>query len=466
MRTALLLGAGAVALAMYACGACTRSSETGSVGAGGKSGTNSTKASSIDVGSTASAAGGGGGGCAPVPPPPGIPEGWKEFSDWSCGCRFYYPPDPKAMAPPITWVPCPEKPNGIDCRAMKVDWTSKLAAIAVDVSFDRSSTGVETLQFRRNVDPATPVWLQVEVDGPVRSALARVWNATKSDSDIGCFLTLEQIREGKYVLGVAGDSSVSPEAQSPHRGAVGGSIDDPVPHLLAHYTDGLNRNWRVSSTTVMRVDTTFSVYASPWSMDKDVLVTRPDIDPGGAPSSQWLVVGGAVFWGTSPSHPGINVYDPAGGARPFIRFLGDSTKGAMDLGTDGTNMVWTYGEGVMQGNSFPVRSVTTAPFTTDAKVVAASQMRLRSAPEPCIGCDQWLVGCGYAAHNGDANNVIVVRLSDGWSWFVPTSLTQSLERPVGIDCQDVFIFAELGQPQQFNIARVRLDSLGAGMPPD
>ncbi len=466
MRTAILLATGAAALTFYAFGACTGADETGSTGASGKPATSSSKGgTSSDAGTTATGGGGSPGLCDAVPPPVGIPQGWKEFTDWSCACRFYYPPNPTTMAPPINWVACPEKTNGIDCRMMKVDWTTKLAAIAVDVSFDRSSTGTEVLQFRRNVDPATPVWLEVEVDGPVHAALARVWNAVNSDADIGCFLTLQQVHDGKYILGVRGDSSELPELKSPHRGAIGGGVDEPAPRLLAHYTDGINRDWRVSATTVMRVDTTFSVYASPWSMDKDVLVTRPDLDPGGAPSSQWLVVGDAIFWGTTPSAPGINVYDPAGGTRPFIRYLGDDTKGAMDLGTDGTNLVWTYGEGVMQGNDFPTRSVMTAPFTTDGKKAAAGQKRLRSAPHPCVGCASWVVGCGYAAHEG-YGNVIVVRLSDGWSWLVPNTTTQQLTSPFGIDCQDVFIFSKLGDPKQFNIARVRLDSLGPGIPPD
>src|SRR5207253_2833979 len=150
---------GGTALAIYACGACGQKSVTGGAsGAGGRAASSGIIASStLQSSSTATAsgsgAGSGGGGCWPVDPPASIPKGWAEFSEWSCQCRFYYPPDPKNMVPAINWVACPEAPNGINCRTMKVDWTTKFAAVAVDASWDRMADGTEIVQFRRNVAP-------------------------------------------------------------------------------------------------------------------------------------------------------------------------------------------------------------------------------------------------------------------------------------------------------------------------
>ena len=75
--------------------------------------------------------------------------------------------------------------------------------------------------------------------------------------------------------------------------------------------------------------------------------------------------------------------------------------------------------------------------------------------------EPWRVGCGYAARDS-ANKVLVVRLSDGWSWVVPNTATQELLKPVGLTCEEVFAMGEIGG--KLTMGRVRLDSLGAGLP--
>jgi hypothetical protein len=77
------------------------------------------------------------------------------------------------------------------------------------------------------------------------------------------------------------------------------------------------------------------------------------------------------------------------------------------------------------------------------------------------------VGCGYAAHHmvdDTGTATLVVRISDGVSWIVPHSPTFEHDNVIGITCDDVFILGDMaGEP---NIMRVRLDSLGPGIPPD
>jgi hypothetical protein len=65
----------------------------------------------------------------------------------------------------------------------------------------------------------------------------------------------------------------------------------------------------------------------------------------------------------------------------------------------------------------------------------------------------------------------VVRLSDGWTWFLPKdgclypNLTKGwcAHYVVGLSCDEVF-FYETAAPQ--TLARVRLDALGPGQPGD
>jgi hypothetical protein len=46
---------------------------------------------------------------------------------------------------------------------------------------------------------------------------------------------------------------------------------------------------------------------------------------------------------------GIMAYDEVLGLHPLVRWYGDASKGAVNLGTDGTHLVWTYGEGKPPG---------------------------------------------------------------------------------------------------------------------
>ncbi len=172
----------------------------------------------------------------------------------------------------------------------------------------------------------------------------------------------------------------------------------------------------------------------------------------------------ALFWNADALADGINIWEPTGGARPFIRWVGDPTRGAGDFGTGGLDMVWTYGEGKAPSAwKYPVRSVMTAPYTTDPEAVLPR--RLRSGLHIGVGGFEWKVGCGYAAGEGGSNDVLVVRLSDGTSWQLPSIPSElALAKPLGITCEEVFIYGEIGG--RLRIARVKLASLGPGIPAD
>ncbi|MBX3131482.1 MAG: hypothetical protein KF718_32495 [Polyangiaceae bacterium] len=119
----------------------------------------------------------------------------------------------------------------------------------------------------------------------------------------------------------------------------------------------------------------------------------------------------------------------------------------------------------------------TAPFSTDPSAVAETTRRLRSAPGPFTPY-RFAIGCGYAARqvigketpsSPSTKDLLVVRLSDGVSWFVAvppvTEAAGFTSYSLGVTCDEVFASAHFDD-ESFTIVRIRLDSLGAGIAPD
>ncbi|MEO8800807.1 MAG: hypothetical protein ABI551_23150 [Polyangiaceae bacterium] len=104
----------------------------------------------------------------------------------------------------------------------------------------------------------------------------------------------------------------------------------------------------------------------------------------------------------------------------------------------------------------------TSPFTTDPSKLAPR--RLRSAVPKGFETSQIKVGCGYAARANGAN-LRIVHLSDGTSWVLPNNSPWSWVNPLAVTCDEVFVTVGIGSGST-NIARVRLASLGPGIPPD
>lgn len=407
---------------------------------------------------------GGGGPCAPEPLPPGVPEGWVEYTDWSCSCRFYVPGTKAALPQPIAWEKCSVVPAGVDCQAMKVDWSNSKTPIGFSPMLDRDANGKTVLGIRRidrTISPGRVFDVIVEPDGQVRSAILRLMGPNENS---GCYSSVQAIHGGRQIFEVYGaDSSVDTK----DLGAIGGAYDELHPKVLLHHLqDGpLADSYSCGAKWIARENGQLHTYVSPWDLSKEIFVTAPWSDPEGLSVSQLLVEEDAFFWSTTTSFVrGINSWNPVDGTRPFIRYIGDATRGAANLGTDGAALVWSYGEGKKpEDEIYPTRSIMTAPFTTDPK--ALMQKRLRSDPDVGIGVHAFQVACGKAAHGGGTQDVIVVRLSDGVGWAIKNIDQQfSLEEVIGITCDHVYALARIGG--RWNVARIKLDSLGTGAPPD
>jgi hypothetical protein len=417
------------------------------------------------VSTSATSASSGAGGCDSVPQYPS-PPGWVGYTDWQCnGCRLYVPESKASFPKPIGWEKCPASPGGINCQSMIIDWTMDKLPLApglVDASLDGP-----VLAIQRNAFDGTPPHLLhvvADADGPVRSAILAL--KPSSTASAGCFAFHYALNEGKYVFKILGDDAYGKWALSPHKGASGGAIDG-APSVLGDF--GEENSWACSANRVYRLTPSFQLFAYKWDMSGETLVSSAAKDPEGLQFGQFAAHGENFFWTSDNLYvTGINSWNPVDGARPFIRYIGDATRGAGNLGTDGKDLVWTYAEGKQPGDftiKFPVRSIMTAPFTTDpAKLLPK---RLRSDPVDNMSSKQYQVRCGYAAHGGGGNGpVIVVRLVDGVSWLLPAYLPPDFGalNPIGVTCDHVYLWGQFGG--RYNIARVRLDSLGPGIPPD
>jgi hypothetical protein len=406
--------------------------------------------------------------CTPRDIPADIPAGWEEYTDWSCACRFYVPASKAALPAPIVWEPCPESPGGIDCRQMRVDWPHvSFPAVARNNFLDSKPGSTPLLAFRRLADGALHPYamdLVAEVDGPVRNAMIWRFVSGQSSSDPGCAPGIDSMADGKWLVSVKGDNANGAVSTSKAEGVLGGPVDQLHPPVLARFHDDLAHEWVASANWIghgSTPDIRFEAAPWPWTGQPITPVASAADDPEHRNVFNFVIHDDAIFWSaTTLSGGGIGVWTPQEGTRPFIRWLGDPTKKAGGFGTDGVDMVWNRGDKQSASDPDFTGTIMTAPYTTDPQAVKPRRLRSYTRQISLYG---WSVGCGYAA-NSYFGDVIVVRLADGVSWMLHITDIMSFEDPIGVTCDEVFILGVYGGVR--NIARVRLDSLGPGTPPD
>nr|MDA8219635.1 hypothetical protein [Dehalococcoidales bacterium] len=234
----------------------------------------------------------------------------------------------------------------------------------------------------------------------------------------------------------------------------------------------LGSNWAVSPEWIVQLKGIYT--ARSWDLQTKRTVYDPSQDPDHLPGDLTTLVGKDIFVEVGDGLPaGVMVWDADNGLRPLIRWYGDASRGAGNFTTDGKDMVWTYVQGADHGDgTYDTMSVMTAPYTTDAAQAQATSRRLRSDVK---GFDPylWAVGCGYAARGvslpSPLNNALfIVRRSDGVSWLLPGSLDAprlDWGIPIGATCDELFTTVDTAD-RVTQVARIRLDSLGPGTPPD
>jgi hypothetical protein len=313
--------------------------------------------------------------------------------------------------------------------------------------------------------------LIAEADGPVLHTFLQV-NPVSG----GCYIHAEALQENKYLWRMSGDTWDEPGFGSVE-GFLAGDLDTPLPAVVFKQPKqpGLGSNWEVSAHwLVQKVGPRF---VRPWEdVKQSTLIHGAAQDPDGYFASIVVPVGKHVFLGIGEAaYHGISIWSPDKGLQPWQRWSGDFTRGAGNVGTDGKDVVWTYGEGKKPTEyEFPSTSVYTAPFATEMGTIEATKRRLRSdVTRPGDARYQYAVGCGYAARlyfeGGKTSNLFIVRLSDGRGWKIPGfpdgPSRLSWGSPLAISCEHIYVPMSLLK-ESVTIARIPLSSLGPGLPAD
>jgi hypothetical protein len=478
-------GTGGFAAAPSSTGGAASSSDSGNAGAGGggnaasagQAGKGGATGNAGSGGKGGSGAGTGGGtldknGCVVSPRPVGVPEDWQANTDWSCDCPIYYPGETGTPAKPITWLPCePPFPASLACKRMEHFWRKGNGAIGVLPRFALDADGKALLQIGRLRDDANPSLFQHlvgEADGKVR-----VVYTTANNPGVSCGVYGESISATHYAFSIA-DDSLTGTGDETGDGLLAGMLDEPSPSLLRHldFNKGsLYSNWAV--TTKLLARNRGPVTGLDWDLNNPFPLYTPADDPSGEPCHGMSTAKESFFFevGELTQH-GIWCWDEQHGSHALLRHAESVPHAAANFATDGNDMVWTDLQDPLPDTStFATLSVMTAPFSTDATVVAKTAHRLRADLYGVHG-DPFVVGCGYAARHfspGEPlnNALYVVRLSDGVAWLFPGTLPASAlswGRTLGITCDELFVTVTASN--NFTIARIRLDSLGPGLAPD
>ncbi len=420
--------------------------------------------------------------CVVPPKPAQVPANWVEFTDWSCARPFYIPASADDMPEPIQWEPCSDKvAQSLSCRSMKITWPHNDSPVTWARREDRiwvDEQGHALLAFARNsYQPPQPDWqmaLIADVDGPVRFAIMQPHAAAVSS-----VLVSREVVDGHFTIQVQGDGE--PNAyESTKQGVLVGEVGNLRPKLLARYDTTDVLSWTGGSKWVEReVAPEEEIWLHPVDGGAPFLLTSVATDPDHAqPTRSFFYRDIATLDIGNLRVDRVMIYDDAKGLRPLIGQYGNLEEGDYNHGTDGNFIVWTHGSGHPTDTEsiYPTRSIMVSPFTTDPSQI--QPRRLRSDPNQAAD-DNFVVGCGYAARSAPGRDgLLVVRLSDGWSWVIPSNDTPGARwlwaYPIGMTCDEIFaVYADTEQigdasppPLVPNIARVRLDSLGAGMAPD
>ena len=382
---------------------------------------------------------------------------WEPLAEPLNQCDFQMATNPAAVEP-IVWQDCPGVPSENGCRYMRLDWSDERRRLSDAVSTRRENC-----------------FVVAEADGEVRNAFF-----LEELPCVDCFPPiLFGLNDDQFSLDLRSFESCDQWASYHDAVALVGAVGGPVAAALSHERVPPGRGFRshVSNRWIAEWDVAKAVSV----VDRETLLEQqvfgPGDDPDGLVPREVTVSDEGVFFVTSggSNRSGIMSWAPVAGTRRFQRWPGDTSRGAGNFSTDGTDMVWTLSEGrdpEFLTDGYPVSSIMTAPFTTDPEVVQATGRRLRSDPARwLIGhSETFVVGCGYAARAfGGDGDVIIVRLSDGAAWIPESRPEFTWVGVVGVTCDEFFGLAAgpiEGAPLTVTIARMRLDALGEPLPPD
>jgi hypothetical protein len=405
------------------------------------------------------------GSCALTPPPDMVPAGWWPFTDFSCELPLWIPPTPDQLPPPLVWesVCPPELPSSYVCRRIKPQAPFTNVGSYTDSMYKTSdghwliNTGLDT----NGYEPEE--WIVADIDGPVRFAAV-------TTSSIPHGLTFEPGGVSDSWMGVTltGGLPGIDVSDQKHRGFVIVRAGTLTPKVFAQDNyPFVQPDWMVNDHWIQRLGPAAALDLFPISGSGDTTIFSSASDPDSLQPQLGTLVGSSLVFGADNlSYAAVMAYDPVKGTHPLVRWPHDNTQGADVPGTDGVDLVWTYGSGHPPGEgAYAKQDWMTAPFSLDAATIAASARRFHSAP--FVGPFPIAVGCGKVAA-AVGNSAMISRLSDGQTWTIPgTGTGFRVNKVLALSCEEFFFVGiEAPKSQAANIYRIRLDSLGPGSPAD
>lgn len=395
--------------------------------------------------------------CVIPPKPSQVPDGWELYTDYDPCCLLYAPSAPQNLPPPLQWKSCNPAWSGdagIDGGGCKIIDQPAAGSPEFGASVRGGVVSLATGEF---IDGLYADVI-ADADGPVHQALLETDRKASQ-----CTPFPQDMRDGKYVY------AMYPPNDFNGGGFLAGDVNEFHPSFAHHFSDALTHGVVVGTLGVLDVDETDTFRLYEWAQSPKVINNPQDV---GLQYSFAFFSSNALFWAaTNATYLRVGEYTDSVGAIDFLTFGNDWTQGAGDLGSDGQNMVWVEASGRANETApFATASYMTAPFTTDPTKIV--KRRLRSEDPRGLSALPTTVGCGYAARStndssGHINGIRIVRISDGTSWQLLDNLSVPWGwiHPLAITCDEIFV-SVLAAPNANNIARVRISSLGPGIPAD
>jgi hypothetical protein len=385
-------------------------------------------------------------------------DGWRSLLfDPSVDCGLFAAPDKEKFPPPIHWGECDPllASTGWTCRQLLFDWappagipTSTMMEPVDDGWLDDS--GRPWLLVSRN-SGSRRFRLVAEADGPIHAAFVETIPTS-------CTGGTGRLGGGHFVYSAFRRSGAA--NASVFWGAIGGGLDD-TPAVLS--TSASPRGYYSGSTSYVESPENLLL---PWQGTAPTGTPLDIPDPGLA--TDYVFGRSAIFFQVAnQAYHRIKIYTSGVGVQEFISFGDTVSSGAADFGTDGKDMVWTEASGrTLSTDPWTTINIMTAKYTEDQKAIVKRRVRSEVIS---IGAAPFKVGCGFAAHFVGEVGPRLLRLSDGRSWQFPlidsaVGYNWIFNQILGVSCDEVFVGAYRGN--QNYLVRIRIDSLGPGIPPD
>lgn len=399
--------------------------------------------------------------CLPRSIPKSVPEGWVEYPVFNCEFRLYVPSERQYLPEPLRWEECIDVTEDVSfaCRQLAFDPETEEGGFVGGIPNGYvDENGQVVLQLRKilpipSSEEKSYLGLVAEADGMMRQALLATGMKGKQPP---YWLVQGSIAPGRATWKTGADIP-----DDKRKGILGGNDTELAPPVM--YERPEKQFALALAGSEYWAEHRGGLEVRDWEMND---LGRASV--AGLSVGTYAWAGPHLVWDQSAiPFSGIWSWLPGIGTRKLRVFDDDRSRAAASVGTDGVDLVWIEGEGLDPQSGdwrYPIRSVMTAPFTTDPKEL--SPRRLRSwAPEMIWELQTPVVGCGYAAFvqimSTQDSRLFIVRLADGASWTLKSDPDRVYRwsSPVAITCDEIFV-SVLTRPLNMHLWRVRLDSLG------